>query len=241
MSKKGKRNESRVRISHHAQDRMRERNISFRDVQNGVATSIYGGQGSDNVMVTTFREPVLMPNPVRKPVTVDPTVRRIDLSATVDSDVVYKQCYGMFRVTVREKEYYKSKGFSEPKSCPSCRDRKKSKIVEGCVIVASRWQKRSEQLPSEQLWCLRFEDSFVLLSNSVVENSVYFLIIKNVSFCNPLSGNVSFCIPALKVGLENCNFLRVTTTPMNVPPMELSFFASIASIKRTSKGCNRIG
>lgn len=44
-----------------------------------------------------------------------------------DKKIVCKECGKEFDFTAREQEFYKEKGFSEPKRCKECRDALKAK------------------------------------------------------------------------------------------------------------------
>ena len=46
-----------------------------------------------------------------------------------DKEVTCKDCGGTFIVTGGEQEWYKEKGFTEPKRCPACRQARRGQVI----------------------------------------------------------------------------------------------------------------
>lgn len=46
-----------------------------------------------------------------------------------DKELVCKECGEKFTLTVDDQEWYKSKGFQEPKRCKSCRALRRAKVI----------------------------------------------------------------------------------------------------------------
>lgn len=48
-----------------------------------------------------------------------------------DKELVCKECGDKFVLTVNDQEWYKEKGFMEPKRCKSCRHLRREKVIGG--------------------------------------------------------------------------------------------------------------
>lgn len=46
-----------------------------------------------------------------------------------DKEVVCKECGYSFVITAKEQEWYKEKGFTEPKRCKDCRRLRRQKVI----------------------------------------------------------------------------------------------------------------